>query len=36
MNHILEACPACVLYKVMRAEAYCLMGKYSDAITDVQ
>ncbi|XP_073230026.1 dnaJ homolog subfamily C member 7-like [Porites lutea] len=36
MNHILEVCPACNLYKVMRAEAYCLMGKYSDALTDVQ
>jgi len=36
MNHILEACPACILYKVMRAEAYCLLGKYSDALSDVQ
>lgn len=36
MNHILEMCPACMLYKVMRAEAYCMMGKYSDALTDVQ
>ncbi|RMX46409.1 hypothetical protein pdam_00000695 [Pocillopora damicornis] len=36
LNHILESCPACALYKVMRAEAYCLMGKYSDALRDVQ
>lgn len=36
MNHALEVCPACMVYKVMRAEAYCLMGKYSDALTDVQ
>ena len=36
MKRILEACPACMTYQVLKAEALCLMGKYSESITDVQ
>lgn len=36
MDRILNTCPACMMYKVLRAEAYCLMGKFSESITDVQ
>lgn len=36
MKRILEVCPACMTYQVLKAEALCLMGKYSESITDVQ
>ncbi|XP_015749913.1 PREDICTED: dnaJ homolog subfamily C member 7-like [Acropora digitifera] len=35
MKRILEVCPACMTYQVLKAEALCLMGKYSESITDV-
>ncbi|XP_031561441.1 dnaJ homolog subfamily C member 7-like [Actinia tenebrosa] len=31
MRNALEKCPACTIYKVMKAEALALTGKYSDA-----
>lgn len=36
MKRILEVCPACMTYQVLKAEALCLMRKYSESITDVQ